>query len=285
MARQLETQHGRANHDVAAGPYGAPDIKERSRWIVIAAVLLALLGGVMLVYGKPVYVHFRTKRGLRFAREAEEQLAVGKIQASGAYLQTALKLATFEPAVWRAAAHFCASNYLRGGINYYGMLIHHPAGTREDRLGYVDLALDLHLFDEAAPILNELSVRNPKDPVVLAVQVRYLKATGRGAEAEEAARMWLNLAPESEAAQFVLGSLLLNQKVHTQREEGRRLLWALALGRGRARLAASEILAPDSELTRGENAVACGGGAAALDVAEDGDAGLEPRAELDLVPD
>ena len=253
MSRQLEKLHGQPVNKLPTGVYEDPEFKDKSRWIVIGAVLATILGGIMLVYAKPVYVHFRTARGLRMAREAEAFLARGEIHQSGSRIQAALKLATFEPGVWRAAAHFCATNFMRGGINYYGMLLNSPEATREDRLGYAHLALELNLTDLAGPVLDELIQVNPMDPDALRLRMRYLALIGRAADAISTARAWVNTQPDSSEAQCALGVLLLYQNDATNRTEGRQILWTQAVGDGPMHMRAAEFLVPIRDLTREEN--------------------------------
>ncbi len=253
MARDLEKKHGQTIPRLQEGTYEDPEYRDKSRWVALVAMAIMILAGVVLVYGKPVYVHFRTARGLRWAKESEAFLTRGEMHQSGSRLQAALKLASLEPAVWRAAAHFCASNYMRGGLNYYSMLLNHPDSIRDDRLGYAHLALDLNLTDLAGPVLEELIRVNPLDSEALRQRVRYLRLVGRPTDALTTARVWVNSKPDSPDAQFVLGTQLAYQPDATQRAEGRQMLLAQATGNGPTHVRAAELLVPNEELTLAEN--------------------------------
>ncbi|MSU34065.1 MAG: hypothetical protein EXS36_02940 [Pedosphaera sp.] len=253
MARELEKRHGKTVHKLPTGAYEDPGFDDKSRWVILGAAAATILAVVALVYAKPIYVHLRTARGLRFAQESEAFLARGEMHQSGNRIQASLKLASLEPAVWRAAAHFCATNYMRGGLNYYTMLLRSSAATRDDRLGYAHLALDLNLTDLPGPVLDELIRVDPLDSDALRLRVSQLNLTGRATDAISTARVWLGSKPDSPDAQCALGVLLLYEKDATNRSEGRRMLWTQAMGDGPMHFRAAELLGPNQELTRDEN--------------------------------
>lgn len=251
--RQLEKRHGALDHDAPKDTYGAPKFFEGSWRVVVIGGLLAgvLLAGV--VFGAPAYRWARTQRGLRFAAECEKLLDTGVMEASGSRIHVALKLAPREPEVLRAAARYCSRYHLREGLAYYAMLIENPAATRQDRIEYAEFALALSRPDEAHKPIQALLRDHGNDPDGLRLSVAYLRQKERPNDALQIARNWSSSEPQNDGAAYVLGHTLLHRPDAAERAEGRRILWTLALGEGTYALSAAELLAPNAELTRGEN--------------------------------
>ena len=249
----LEEQRGTLAHEAPKDTYGDPMFSEVS-WRIgfLAAAVIAVIAST-LIFGPPLYRAAKAQRALGLARECEKFLATDDMHGAGNRIKAALALAPMEPPVLRAAARFCSKYYIRQGLSYWEMLAATPAMNREDRIGYAEFALNLQRSDLAVKQIERIMRDNEKDSEGMRLTVRFLTLSGKVNDAILMARNWVDAQPGDDLAAFTLATRLIYRPDPVERADGRRQLWTLALGEGPQSRAATQILIPNTELSRGEN--------------------------------
>jgi len=209
--------------------------------------------GVGTLIGRPVYRSIKAKRAVEVIQEASRLADLGKWTEAGQLLRTATGLAPMEPEILRVSSRLNARSGSPNGLVTFQALLRTPSATWQDRLEYVGMALDFNRTDLSGPEINAIFKTNPTDPDVLKLMVRHLRVSGKPENAIAAAREWLGKQPSKpEAAELTLGVLLSGSYDPAARDEGLRLLLALAVGKSLQRNEAVDALARMPELPRGE---------------------------------
>lgn len=238
---------------------GDPDVyRDPSRNIFRILAVMAVCLIVAVMAGGPAYQKFKILRGRSLARQLERLLTNSppNIIECSRLVKIILATAPQDPAVLRAAAHYCVMSRLDAGFNYWEMLLEKPgAATRTDRIAYTQFALEMNRMEAAQKQLKQLLTENPKDAESLRLSVQLFNLRREMGLAETTARFAVASYPFDEEMQVVLSQTLTSSTNAAKRAEGRRVLWPFAIGQGPMQNPAMSLLISNSELTRGENAV------------------------------
>lgn len=223
-----------------------------TRWFQRILVVIVVVA-VLVPVGKWVYPVIKVYRGRDEAQKSTQLWRHGELTNAAMHMKLALRFAPQDAEVLRTAARFCAAARIPKGLEYYQLLLGTGKATTEDRKDYTELALNISRFDKAGEELILLLKDDPKDLTTLHLLVRQQRLTRDTERALKTARYALSLKPEDERSQFDFGTLLQERgNPSKQRAEGRRLLWGLALGSGKYREPATDLLVINPELTLAE---------------------------------
>jgi hypothetical protein len=228
--------------------------RKKSTWLFVGAAVLAiglLAGGVTLAYPG-----IKAARARQHAAEAESALRKGDLESAGTKVKAALAMGPKLPEVLRAAARYCSLQGDPTGINYYQMILATPAGTLADKTNLIALAHATSRLGPAREELRKMLTANSNDVVAL----RYLVENhilGKDRDrAIKTAAIGLKANPTNAWFQLTLGSLLIDDpRGGKYQDEGRRLLFSLAIGKGPEHIDAQNRIAQAQDLTKAEAAV------------------------------
>lgn len=217
-----------------------------------SAVALALLA----VGAKLAYPKIKLARGRQNAAEAMSALRKGDLVIAGAKVKTALAMAPKEPETLRAAAEYCRQRSDPAGINYYRMLLGIPGAGLEERTNLINLAHSTKRLQPAREVLREMLLANSNDTLALRYLVENHLLAGDVERAIKASALALKADPTNTWFQLTLGSLLMDDlRGGKYQDEGRKLLFSLAISQRPESRAAQNRIARSPNLTKAEMAV------------------------------
>lgn len=241
-----------------ASEHGSSSARRRSanrrRWLIIGGVVVLL--GVLAGIAKLVYPGIKLARARQNAAEAQSAMRNGDLETAGNKVKTALAMGPQLPEVLRAAARYCSLRTDPAGIAYYQMLLATPAGTMADRTNLIVLAHATSRLNPARDQLKEMLLANSNDTVAMRLLVEnHLLAQDRD-RAIKVAAIALKTYPTNSWFQLTLGSLLIDDpRGGKYQDEGRRLLFSLAIGQSPEKVAAQNRIAESQDLTKAEASV------------------------------
>jgi Tfp pilus assembly protein PilF len=255
---QSESATGK-NPESPSGSRGRSTAKggKNRRRLLLIGIAVAVVGVVLLgIAAKFAYPRIKLARGRQDAVEAMSAMRKGQLDAAGAKVKTALAMAPKSPEVLRAAAQYCGLKGDPAGINYYQMLLATPAGGLGDQTNLIRLAHSTKYVGQAREVIRQMLQANSNDVMALQFLVEnHLLADDRD-RAIKSAAFGLKAHPTNAWFQFTLGSLLVDDPRGAKyQDEGRKLLFALAISQLPERNAAQNRIARSPNLTKAEMAV------------------------------
>lgn len=238
----------------ARGAGGARKGQKRMLWIAVGGFVLSVL--ILGIAAKFLYPRIKLSRGRQNAVEAMSAMRKGQLDVAGNKVKTALAMAPKIPEVLRAAAQYCALRGDPAGISYYQMLLATPAGDIGERTNLIRLAHSTKRLGPARDVIRQMLQANSNDVVALQYLVEnHLLADDRD-RAIKSAAFALKAAPTNTWFQLTLGSLLIDDPRGAKyQDEGRKLLFGLAISQLPERDAAQNRIAQSPNLTKAEMAV------------------------------
>ncbi len=238
-------------HSNASGRRAA---EKKRRWLLIGGSVVLL--GLLAVGAKLAYPGIKTSRARQHAAEAESALRKGNLELAGTKVKTALAMGPKLPEVLRAAARYCALRGDPAGITYFQMLLATSAGTMADRTNLISLAHATGRIGPARDQLREMLASNSNDAVAMRFLIENHLLALDQEKAVLSAAFALKAHPTNTWFQLTLGSLLIDDpRGDKYQDEGRRLLFSLAIGQSADRLAAQNRIAQAKDLTKPEASV------------------------------
>lgn len=219
------------------------------RWVL----LIGLLGLALVFAGPRLYDGFKRDRALRWVAEAEELYASGDVNGALDRLRLASSGAVLPLRGLRLSAKISSSRGEPKAVEEWRIVLADPGATREDLFAWLN---DCLLWDQNAVVdeqVSRLLEDDPADLEALAFGVRSARGTGQLDVALARCEHWMRLRPESEEAQWNMGSLLIASGQPSRQAEGRRLLWSLVMSDSPWRDSAIRVLVGDVGMTRSEN--------------------------------
>ncbi len=233
---------------------GARPTKNRRLLIAVGGIAVAVL--ILGIAAKFLYPRIKLARGRQNAVEAMSAMRKGQLEAAGSKVKTALAMAPKLPEVLRAAGQYCSLRGDPAGINYYQMLLATPDGGIGDRTNLLQLAHATKRLGPARDLLRQMLQANSNDVVALKYLVENHLLAEDVDRAIKSAAFALKANPTNTWFQFTLGSLLIDDPRGAKyQDEGRKLLFGLAISQLPERDAAQNRIAQSPNLTKAEMAV------------------------------
>lgn len=220
----------------------------RERWRWWAGVGLVLLAG--LLAARPAYQASKRWRARTMAVEAERSIQAERWEEAFRQAQAAYQLVPTEPASVRAVAHLYTRLRQEQAFGFWESLLTLSAATEDDRLNYLELAIDLQRPDLAEPLLQRLLREAPDDLQHLRLASKFYLAQGDDAQALRFVQKAATQQPRDPAVQFALQRLLLRSTKLEERQQAVDKLWTLTEGRQELALDALVLLAGYAALPR-----------------------------------
>lgn len=217
----------------------------------------SIVGLVVLgVVAKFIYPKIKLARGRQNAAEAMSALRKGDLVAAGGKVKTALAMAPKEPETLRAAAEFCRLRADPAGINYYRLLLGSGEGGLAEKTNLIQLAHSTKRLQPAREVLREMLLANSNDTLALKYLVENHLLAGDVERAIKASALALKTDPTNAWFQLTLGSLLMDDpRGGKYQDEGRKLLFGLAISQRPESRAAQDRIARSPNLTKAEMAI------------------------------
>jgi len=228
--------------------------RTRRVWLIgiVSAVALALL----VVGAKLAYPKIKLARGRQNAAEAMSALRKGDLVLAGSKVKTALAMAPKEPEALRAAAEYCRQRSDPAGINYYRMLLGMPGAGLEEKTNLINLAHATKRLQPAREVLREMLLANSNDTLALRYLVENHLLAGDVERAIKASALALKTDPTNTWFQLTLGSMLMDDpRGGKYQDEGRKLLFSLAISQRPESRPAQNRIARSPNLTKAEMSI------------------------------
>ena len=219
----------------------------RKKMMIGALVIGGLYGAASMVY--PV---IKAWRGDRFARLATAEINAGHIPEAQKLVRSAVRLAPHDPEVVRAAARFSTKVRNPETFKYWLELAESPSFTDQDRIELIRVALIMDRLDLVQRYLHPLLAKQPRNRDVLRLVAAEQTEFQNFPKAIEAARMALATDPASDQDMVALGRLLIRSTSPSDRDEGKSLLWDIAIGKSALSPEAISALVDSKGLTTPE---------------------------------
>lgn len=228
--------------------------RTRRKWLVGVGCVVVLAG--LAVAAKLAYPKIKLARGRQNAAEAMSALRKGDLAIAGGKVKTALAMAPREPETLRAAAEYCRQRSDPAGINYYRMLLGTPEGGLAEKTNLINLAHATKRLQPAREVLREMLLANSNDTTALRYLVENHLLAGDVERAIKASALALKTDPTNTWLQLTLGSLLMDDpRGGKYQDEGRKLLFGLAIGQRPESRAAQNRIARSPNLTKTEMSI------------------------------
>lgn len=228
--------------------------RKRRLWLIGLGSAVAL--AVLAVAAKLAYPKIKLARGRQNAAEAMSALRKGDLTLAGGKVKTALAMAPKEPETLRAAAEYCRQRSDPAGINYYRMLLGTPSGGLAERTNLINLAHSTKRLQPAREVLREMLLANSNDTLALRYLVENHLLAGDVERAIKASALALKADPTNTWFQFTLGSLLMDDpRGGKYQDEGRKLLFSLAISQRPESRTAQNRIARSPNLTKPEMSI------------------------------
>ncbi len=241
----MDRQHKRRVRKAA----GVRRYHKFTRYVLIPGAIVIIVGLLAFFFRRPVMEQLRAWKSNKVIEEAESEYRAGRLMEVHRKLQVALQLAPLNQKVQRLAARFYTEVNVPESLNHWQIVITAPDASIEDRLAYVDACLKFYRADLAFAELNSLEATISKSPGFLRRVVRYLILVNDFAGAVPYAREAQVTNPRDEEFEYLLGLCLVRSSQPDWIQEGRRLLFGLAIASGVQQLPASRELINTGTLT------------------------------------
>ena len=220
-----------------------------TRYVLIPGAISSVVGLLVFFFRRPAMDQLRAWKSDKVIEEADSEYRAGRLMEVHRKLQVALQLAPLNPKVQRLAAKFYTEVNVPEALNHWQIVITAPDASIEDRLAYVDACLKFFRSDLASAELNSLESTISKSPDFLRRVVRYLILVSDFAGAVPYAREAQGASPRDEELEYLLGLCLVRSQRAEWMQEGRRILFSIAVASGAQQLPASRELISTGSLT------------------------------------
>jgi tetratricopeptide (TPR) repeat protein len=220
------------------------------RRLVTWSIIIVLLLGVG-ISAKFCYHRLKTWRANHFAEQGQQLVAVHKFEEAAEKYRAALQLDPLNPNALRAAARLAAQLGRPEAADLWKEVIKLPEATAQDREDYAELLVHLGQLKVAEPILQDL-LKGAPDARTLSTAATFARQNGDRQRAIEFARLAAKSAPNDEAMQFQLATLLALATDRQEQVEAKGILWGLARKPGQMHLPAIQALAKAPDLSTEE---------------------------------
>ena len=219
-------------------------------WLLWTSFALGL-GGI--VAAKPTYRWYRHRHALQLVAEANNtDIPKRDWDAVGRKLRLVLGFDSEAPEVLRLAARFLTVGEREESLQYYGKLVATGTATAADKIDFARAALRHDRADITRAQVREVLSQDPLNLQASLLGIEALERLRLVQEATRLAEATLQAHPTSDEATLRLGLLKSAESDEPRRQEGRQLLWGLAIGNGPSGGRAVERLASETTLSRPE---------------------------------
>ena len=212
-------------------------------------VVLALCG---IVATRPGWRKYKSWKALQHVAEARALVQSGGWESAIRPIQLALRLAPQNSEALRLTAQYCSHFNSIDGIGYWQMLIASGEATREDRLEYIRLSQSLGRVDLAGAELTAQMTTNASDQRVLLLGLKQVCLKQDWPAAFAFAREALNKHPDEPQVLWEAGQALIRHPDPEAQNEGRSVLWNLAIGQSAFQSRAVRLLAQNPNIEKGD---------------------------------
>lgn len=224
-----------------------------SRRFAIVVIILVVVALVGAVGARPVWRMVKRQRARNLAEGALRDLEAGRLADAARAVRTASLMAPEELPVLQAVARLSVLSPSVVYLPYWENLLSRREATTQDRVAFVKFTLSLKKYDLAGAQLTKLLAERPADTELLALLVEHHSGRGALQEAAAAGRVLLEKTGSDPVLELKLAYLLLRCPAAGDKAEGRRLLWALAVGTSKVRDQAVHALVDLGQLSRAES--------------------------------
>ncbi len=201
----------------------------KSKKFLLWMVGLIVVGLGIAAVAKPAYRQLKTVRSGRAAALGESLLAAGRFEDAARQARLALELAPGEPTSLRLAGRISAMGLRPEALAYWQSYLATGKAPTSERLEVAELAVRMGRTDVARPLLEALVRDSPQDRHVWRLLQRHVRNLGEIRQALSLARMVVAKFPGDTEAEVELADLLVLAGDPKSREEGRRILWGVAM--------------------------------------------------------
>jgi len=249
-----ESVGGKAEKERSTSSRAERRMRTRRIWMI--AIGSAVAVAVLAVAAKIAYPKIKLARGRQNAAEAMSALRKGDLTVAGAKVKTALAMAPKETETLRAAAEYCRQRSDPAGINYYRMLLGTSEGGLAERTNLLNLAHATKRLQPAREVLREMLQANSNDTLALRYLVENHLLAGDVERAIKASALALKTDPTNTWFQLTLGSMLMDDpRGGKYQDEGRKLLFGLAISQRPESRPAQNRIARSPNLTKAEMSI------------------------------
>jgi tetratricopeptide (TPR) repeat protein len=221
----------------------------RSKKFLLWMVGLIVVGLGIAALAKPSYRQMKAVRARRAAALGESHLAAGRLEEAARQARLALELAPAEPTSLRLAGRISAMGMRPEALAYWQSYMVTGNALPSERLEVAELAVRLGRTDVARSLLEALVRESPQDRHVWRLLQRHVRNLGDIRQAVSLARMVVAKFPGDTEAEVELADLLVLSGDPKSREEGRRILWGVAMVPSAIQPSAASILLGQSLLS------------------------------------
>lgn len=229
--------------------YGGSRRIGRSKKFLLWTVGFLVVGLGIAAAAKPAYHQLKALRARRAAALGEAHLAAGRLEDAARQTRLALELAPAEPSSLRLAGRISAVGMRPEALAYWQSYLAAGNALPSERQEVAELAVRMGRTDVARPLLEALVKESPQDRHVWRLLQRHVRNLGDIRQAVSLARMVVARFPGDTEAEVELADLLLLSGDARSREEGRRILWGVALVPSAIQPSAASILLGHSLLS------------------------------------
>jgi hypothetical protein len=226
--------------------------KKAFRLIVLPLLVLIILGAGGYFIGRPVYAHFRMKKGLQAASIAAAHFATNNYIEGIKSLEIARKFALGRPEVVQLEADVLTQlKYPNAVAAWYHLSTLRPL-TQAETWKFVDIALDLERLDVADGELKKLAGIHGREAAYLKRHARLSILRSAWIDAINDARAITELEGSSPASEMLLAEASIRCGDPTFQAEGKRMLLLIAQTDPKRQVEAINLLYETGQLDRPE---------------------------------
>jgi hypothetical protein len=241
-----------AEKPVPSPPPARPRRIGRSKKFLLWMVGFIVVGIGVGSLAKPAYRQMKVVRSRRAAAVGESLITAGQFEDAARQARLALELAPAEPDSLRLAGRISAIGMRQEALGYWQSYLATGRASASERLEIAELAVRMGRTDVARPLLEALVRDSPQDRHVWRLLQRHVRNLGDIRQAMALARMVVARFPGDAEAEVELADLLLISGDPKAREEGRRILWGVAMVPSGLQPRAVSILMGQSLLSPGD---------------------------------
>ncbi|MSU35957.1 MAG: hypothetical protein EXS36_12815 [Pedosphaera sp.] len=224
--------------------------EDRAKPFLIKVGLVFFLLIVIGFSVRPLMRLWDHQRGRDTVEQVEAMIRAGRPPVEvDPVLAEAMRASPRNPGLLRAAGQYAAANGIDEGLNWWRQLLATPEAGREDRYQFVEQALSAGRLELSGPELTSMFRFDPADQATLRLYIRHNELNDDLLAATAVARHWVAVHVDVEEARFELGRLLIRHPSVAARTEGQSVLQTLAIGDGKLRHPALNLLAAEPDLS------------------------------------
>ncbi len=213
-----------------------------SKKFLLGMVGLVVVGLGIAAVAKPAYRQLKTVRSRRAAALGESLLVSGRLEEAARQARLAVELAPAEPNSLRLAGRISAMGMRPEALAYWQSYLATGKSLPSERVEVAELAVRMGRTDVARSLLEALVRETPQDRHVWRLLQAHVRNLGDVRQALSLARMVVAKFPGDTEAEVQLADLLVLSGDPKSREEGRRILWGVAMVPSATQPAAASIL-------------------------------------------